>query len=191
MDFLYKRHPKGTYEYVAYKKKIDAIVMIILFALALGLFVIGLIATGSKKNLLTIVAVLGLLPACKQVVALIMSLRVKSCMNSVKEMIDEHIGKLYGVYSPYFTAYDKNYAFDHLVITNNSVLLLNTGKSIDEKAYIAHINDLLRKEGLKDILIKVFYDADKYCNRLDELNNMTDALEVNGAVAKLIYNVTL
>lgn len=192
MDFLYRKHPKGSYEHAKYKRTIDIIITIFLFLLSLGLFVIGYVATGSKKNLLTIVAVLGLLPACKMVVDVIMCFRVKPVEESVREGIDASIGKLYGLYHMYFTSYDKNFPIDHLVITSNSVIGLCSNPKFDEKMFITHLKDYMRKDGIKDITIKIFDDYNKYLNRLSEINNLDDeTTTVNIGVRNLILNITI
>ena len=191
MDFLYRKHPKGSYEHAKYKRTVDIIITIFLFLLSLGLFVIGYVATGSKKNLLTIVAVLGLLPACKMVVDVIMCFRVKPVEESVREGIDASIGKLYGLYHMYFTSYDKNFPIDHLVITSNSVIGLCSHPKFDEKLFITHLKDYMRKDGIKDITIKIFDDYNKYLNRLSEINNLDDeTTTVNIGVRNLILNIT-
>ena len=192
MDFLYRKHPKGSYEHAKYKRTVDIIITIFLFLLSLGLFVIGYVATGSKKNLLTIVAVLGLLPACKMVVDVIMCFRVKPVEESVREGIDASIGKLYGLYHMYFTSYDKNFPIDHLVITSNSVIGLCSDPKFDEKMFITHLKDYMRKDGIKDITIKIFDDYNKYLNRLSEINNLDDeTTTVNIGVRNLILNITI
>ena len=191
MDFLYRKHPKGSYEHAKYKRTVDIIITIFLFLLSLGLFVIGYVTTGSKKNLLTIVAVLGLLPACKMVVDVIMCFRVKPVEESVREGIDASIGKLYGLYHMYFTSYDKNFPIDHLVITSNSVIGLCSNPKFDEKMFITHLKDHMRKDGIKDITIKIFDDYNKYLNRLSEINNLDDeTTTVNIGVRNLILNIT-
>ena len=191
MDFLYRKHPKGSYEHAKYKRTVDIIITIFLFLLSLGLFVIGYVATGSKKNLLTIVAVLGLLPACKMVVDVIMCFRVKPVEESVREGIDASRGKLYGLYHMYFTSYDKNFPIDHLVITSNSVIGLCSNPKFDEKLFITHLKDYMRKDGIKDITIKIFDDYNKYLNRLSEINNLDDeTTTVNIGVRNLILNIT-
>lgn len=191
MGWIYRKYTKEEFEFASYRKKIDILVMLFLFALALGLFITGLVATGTKKNLLTVVAVLGLLPACKQLVAVIMSLRVKVCDIDTRRDIDEHIGMLYGVYNPYFTSYDKNFPFAHLVITKNSIIALDADNKVNPAQFNEHIQDLLRKEGIKDVLIKVFDNKDKYIKRLDELNAIEGGPGVSEAIAKLVYDVTL
>ncbi len=201
MDFLYKKHPKGTYEHIGYRRKVDILVTVFLFALALGLYVIGRVTTGSNRNLLTIVAVLGLLPACKMVVDVIMCFRVKQCASTDRVDIDAAVGDLYGQYNMMFTSYDKNYMIDHLVVTSNSVIGYSSSPKYDDKAFQAHLQDLMRKEGIKDALIKIFTNKDKYINRLNELNELVkDKNEVDESgdhkcmasplIASLIHNVT-
>lgn len=191
MDFLYKKHPKGTYEHADYKKKVDTLVMILLFAMALGLYVIGRVTAGSNRNILTIVAVLGLLPACKMVVDVIMSLRVKACEPALKEKIDGTVGSLDGLYNMYFTSYNRNYLLAHLVIAGNSVIGLSSDNDFDENGFKEHLTDLLLKEGLKDVLIKVFTDEGKYLGRLGELNESKPSSPKDADIHRLIHGVTL
>ena len=201
MDFLYKKQPKGTFEHIGYRRKVDILVTIVLFAMALGLYVIGRITTGSNRNLLTIVAVLGLLPACKMVVDVVMCFRVKPCKETDRVNIDAAVGDLYGQYNMLFTSYDKNFMIDHLVITSNSIIGYSSSDKFDDKAFQAHLSDLLRKEGIKDTLIKVFTSPDKYTNRLKELNELIkdktainesgdSVCMANSAIANLLHNVS-
>lgn len=190
MDFLYKKHPKGTYEYAGYKKLVDIGITLVLFALALGLYIIGRVTTGSNRNLLTIVAVLGLLPACKMVVDVIMCFRIKKCSEEQKNRIDASVGALCGLYNMYFTSYEKNYAVDHMVISGNSIIGYASSEKFNEKSFTTHLNDLLRKEGIKDVMIKIFSDSDKYIKRLNELNELENN-EPNLHILTLINNVTI
>ena len=189
MDFLYKKHPKGTYEHIVFKRKVDIVVMIVMFALALGLYVIGRVSTGTNKNIMTIIAVLGLLPACKMVVDVIMCFRVKVCDSNIKNRIEGTETGKNGFYNMYFTSYDKNFAIDHMVITSNSIIGLSTDAKYDDKAFQTHISDLIRKEGLKDVFVKIFTDTDKYINRLSELDKSEDK-RISEAICSLVMNVT-
>ncbi len=189
---MYGKYPKGSYEYADYKKRMDFLYMIILFALPIGLFVIGYITVGSKRNVLTILAVLGLLPACKMVVSLIMSLRVKVCDEAVRKAIEEHVGDLNGFYHLYFTSYDKNFPFVHCVATNNSFICYCNDEKVNEKAFQDHLKDLLKKEGINDVTtIKIFYDFDKYLKRLDELNESQSDNLPGMTFIKLLNDVSL
>ena len=49
----------------------------------------------------------------------------------------------------------------------------------------------MRKDGIKDITIKIFDDYNKYLNRLSEINNLDDeTTTVNIGVRNLILNIT-
>ena len=70
---------KGQYGYIKKQRNRVIIWTVILFVIAFSLFIAGYVMTKTKKNLLTIVAVLGLLPASKSLVNAIMFWRAKGC----------------------------------------------------------------------------------------------------------------
>ena len=73
------RAKKGEDTYLSQRKKQEILKTIIMFGISAAVFLMGCLSTGSKNNLLTIVAVLGCLPASKSAVSMIMNLRVKGC----------------------------------------------------------------------------------------------------------------
>ena len=73
------RAVKGNFGYLRAKRLTVLIRTVIFFAISLALFAAGYITTGKKENLLTIVAVLGCLPACKSMVNTIMLFRASGC----------------------------------------------------------------------------------------------------------------
>ena len=52
--------PKGAFGYLNNRKKYTALRTVLFFSISAALYISGIIRTGSNKNLLTIVAVLGL-----------------------------------------------------------------------------------------------------------------------------------
>ena len=66
---------KGTSGYLRTQKNYEILRTVLYFAISLSLFIAGWVTTGSRENLLTIVAVLGCLPACKSLVEMFMFLR--------------------------------------------------------------------------------------------------------------------
>lgn len=70
---------KGTRGYLRTQKNYEIIRTVLYFAISIALFIAGWVSTGSRENLLTIVAVLGCLPACKSLVEMFMYLRYKGC----------------------------------------------------------------------------------------------------------------
>ena len=65
--------PKGTYGYLEKKRKTELIRTILLFAIAFGIYLAGYFSTGTQQNLFTIIAVLGMLPACQRAVICFLS----------------------------------------------------------------------------------------------------------------------
>ena len=59
---------RGTCGYLRTQKIYEILRTVLYFAISLSLFIAGWVSTGSRENLLTIVAVLGCLPACKSLV---------------------------------------------------------------------------------------------------------------------------
>ena len=59
-----------------------------MFAISLAIFIMGYISTKTNANYLTVVAVLGCLPASKCAVSLIMFLKAKECSSEDKDMIE-------------------------------------------------------------------------------------------------------
>ena len=80
-------HVKGTKDYINTQKKFELIRTFIFFFIPLSLFVAGYITTKTKVNLLTIVAVVGVLPACKSLVGAIMFMKHRSLSKENAEKI--------------------------------------------------------------------------------------------------------
>ena len=62
---------KGTPGYLRDKLKIEILRTVIYFAIVAAVFLLGYSQTHSNKNLLTVAAVVGCLPACKALVGVI------------------------------------------------------------------------------------------------------------------------
>ena len=75
-----KNQNKGQKGYLAWNKKMSICKTLVLFAISFAVYAMGIWSTGSNQNLLTIVAVLGCLPACRSAANLIALLR---CPNRI------------------------------------------------------------------------------------------------------------
>ena len=87
-----KKVLKGSFGYLDYKKKMSAIMTMGMFALSLVIFIMGYITTKTNANYLTVVAVLGCLPASKCAVSMIMFLKAKGCSKEDSNEIEKVIG---------------------------------------------------------------------------------------------------
>ena len=188
-----KKAIKGTYGYLQQKRNLVLIRTIIYFAIALALFFAGVITTGTRKNLRTVVAVLGLLPASKSFVNLVMYMRAKGCSLSAKEAITKAEGSLIGMYDMYFTSYKENFALSHMVVEGKNICGYTESSSCNCKDCEEHLETMLKQGGYKDLTIKIFTDLNKYCERLKQLNRLEHEKtpEKDDEVRIVLYDISL
>lgn len=160
---------KGTKNYINTQKKYVIVRTVLLFALSIALYIIGYVTTKSNKNLLTIVAVVGCLPASKSAVEMIMFLRFKSSPKELMETIDVHIGTLPCVYDMVFTTYDKNFYVDHIAVKGNTVCGFSSSAKTDAELCEKHLMSTLKLDGHKNVSVKIFKDLKKYTERLEQM----------------------
>jgi len=187
-----KKTAKGEYGYLAFQKKWTIIRTVIYFALSISIFVIGIITTGDRKNLLTIVAVLGCLPASKSLVNAIMFARASGCSVSLKEKIDELNGDFFELYDLYMTSYKQNFPISHLVIAEKTIVCMCENGKIDVNAAQNHIEDHLKQDGHKNLTVKVYSDTDKYLTRLEQLKELeTTPLPKQDEILEMFISISL
>ena len=169
-----KKINKGEYGYINNQKIITIIRTVILFALALGLYFAGIINTGSNKNLLTVVAILGLLPASKSCVNMIMFLRFKSLDKEFYSEIVSVANSLcsddfLALYENVLTTTEKSYYLPVIYYKNHTIISFCDNKSNDALAIIEnHIKESIKLERI-DVTVKVFKDKDQFIERLKGL----------------------
>lgn len=160
---------KGQYGYMSNQRKKVIIRTIGMFAIVLALFAMGIWSTGSKKNLLTVVAVLGCLPASKSFVNMIMFLRAKSCSPEAKERIEKSCKSLSSLFDMLFTSYEKNYQISHMVVKGQVVCGYTEDAKCACDACEKHLETMLKQGGCKGATVKIYNDLEKYCEGIDNL----------------------
>ncbi len=183
------RTKKGDYGYIRNGKKKAALYTIFCFAISLALFMIGWYTTGTKKNLLTVVAVLGCLPASKSLVNMIMFFKAKACPVELYKKIEPHIGHLTCLFDLQMTAYERTYQIDSLVIEKKNICGVTSDPKCKPELAEKHIMSLLEQNAFKDYTVKIFTDESKYIARLDQLQ--TDEPHANPDVIQLMKDISL
>jgi len=194
-----KRVHKGEFGYISYQRKWTILRTVIYFAICMSIFAAGYITTGSRKNLLTIVAVLGCLPACKSAVNVVMFFRAKGCTDTLHEAIEATTNittaagsKLAGLYDLYMTTYKTNYAISHLAIAEKTIVGIVENKDINVNAIETHIQDHLKQDGHKDMTVKIFTDVSKYTDRLNQLARLElEPLKVQDSILEMLLSISL
>lgn len=203
---------KGTRNYLNTQKKYELLRTILYFAIPISLFIAGIVQTeagvsgdlhglalfraglanpDSRVNLLSIVAVLGLLPASKSLVSAIMFLRFHSLDSDAAEQAEAAAGNLQTLYDCVFTSYKKNFVVGHLAVRGNTVCGYSESSDFEENDFYKHISDILKLDGHKEVTVKVFTDLNKYTERLAQMGSLEESKERTAAVIATLKSVIL
>lgn len=188
-----KKAVKGNYGYISTKRKLVILRTILFFAISLALFAAGILTTHTRKNLLTVVAVLGCLPSCKSLVNMIIFIRASGCSSRAREMIKPAEGHLIGMYDMYFTSYQKNFALSHMVVEDHIILGFTEDLKCDLSGCREHLDTMLKQAGFKDMTITITNDLEKYCEQLTKLNekNQDYNAERDDEIRIALYDISL
>lgn len=202
---MYAMRKKCDFNYFKDQSKSELIKTLINFGVSIAILVLGMVITkirnpeitlmASKNNLLTVAAVLGLLPAGRFLVSYIMFLKAKkhSCPKELHEKITNIVSeKLIVRYDLYMTTYDNNFSLYSLTVAEDCIIGVTDDKSFKANEYNTHIKSMLAKNGLKIGTIKIFDNDDKYLSRLNQIiNNGYEQTEKDMEVIRLMENLSL
>jgi hypothetical protein len=183
---------KGQPGYISTQKMYEIIRTLLYFGISLSLFFIDYFTTKTKTNLLTIVAVLGCLPASKSAVSMILFLRQKGLPNETVEEIAPHVRDLIQAYDMIFTSYRINFNIAHLTIHENCIYAYTQNPKFQEKEFQKHLESILNAEQIKIGTLKVFTDLPKYLMRLDNLkDHQENEHKKDERILEILKNVSL
>lgn len=160
---------KGNYGYLKSQRKIETVKSVALFALSAMIFVLGYLTTHTKANLLTIVAVVSVLPAAKQLTTTVLFYKYRSGSREMYEKIKKNATEVTSVYDVVITAYDKIGELLHVAILGKTIIGYSEKEPIDERYFANYIKEVLEKNGYKGISVKIFRNGESYLERLQEM----------------------
>ena len=176
-----KKCEKGTPGYLEYKKKVEIIRTVVYFLLVAAVYLLGYSQTHTNKNLLTVVAVVGCLPACKALVGVITRLPYPSIDPKRAEEVRALSPHMTSVFDLVVTSRDKIMPIDALVISGNKVFGHLTGKKADPQYTEKHIRSILLENHFKDVSVKMYPDYKKFLSRIEGLENIAAVEKENTA----------
>ena len=183
---------KGNFGYIRNHKAVTALRTLLFFAVSIGLYVMGYVTTGSNRNLLTIVAVLGCLPACKSMVNFILFLRAEGCSEELHSKVNEYDEELTVFYDMYFTSYQKNFSVSHMVLKGSVLCGITENPKCDCKAAEEHLEQMIKQEGIKNMTVKIFSQNDKYIDRLSQLTELNaDEHKNREDIINMLYSISI
>ncbi len=164
-----KRVKKGAAGYIRYEKKRRFLITAAMFALPLGLYMIGLTVTKSRLNWLTLIAILGCLPACKSLVGLIMILMQKPVPEELLAQTQKAAGDLVSANELVFTAYEHNTPVDALIVCGDQVVCYTPDQKTDAAYIEKHISRILTVNGFPSAQVKMFKELKPYLQRVGHI----------------------
>lgn len=169
MKFL--KADKGTYGYINKKRIIEIIKTIVMFACAIGLYLIGYLTLKTNKSFWTIFSVLSVLPAAKSAVSMIMFCRFSSISQNEYNLIEDATGIATSKYEYVFTTSENSFFVKAVSILDNTIIALyKPGKKDLSKVLKEHIVTSMERDGIKGYSVKIYKDINEYETRLREMN---------------------
>ncbi|MCR5509061.1 MAG: hypothetical protein K6F34_10270 [Lachnospiraceae bacterium] len=153
------------------------VLTLLMYICSIGIFILGVKLTGTRRNLLTVAAILGILPASKSLVNMIMLLRFKSVSDDLFRSHCDAAGSIPVIYELPFTTYEKTFFVEAVSCVGSTLsvcYITQTGKKSPgysgQKKLKEHLEGVLKNDGFSDFTIKIFENRDDYFNRLSEIN---------------------
>lgn len=181
---------KGEWGYLEQEKKRSIMYAALLFAFALGIFLIGYWIAGKKENIASVFAVLVLLPASKAVVSVIMFLKTPKYDEQVYKNVVACAGNVPVLHALYLTSYQKNFPLNCVAVKGNNLMCYTEFSTCDVKACEEHMDALLKQNRNKNVNVKVFTDYKKFEERLGQLQTQ-DAVAQDEEVLSLMKSISL
>ena len=180
-----KKKEKGQPGYIKWRKEKYLIGTIAEFAVVIALVVLGYVQTKTKLNLLTVVAVVGGLPAPHQ-----------SIEKDIYQEIEAKASLLKRVYDLVITSPEKVMPVDAIVISGHTVIGYASNTKTDEVTCARYLKDMLNANHHEKMTVKIFHDYKAFLSRVEGMNNIVEVGHTeNGredrAVRKLILSTCM
>ena len=187
---------KGEPGYITRHKRAVIIKTILEFAIVIALLLLGWFQTKTRLNVLTIVAVLGCLPASKALVEVIMILPHKTVSPILVEKTKTISSSLTMAYDMVMTSEKYIMAIDCVAISNNTICGYSSSQKTDVSFAQSHIKQYLYANQFTDVSVKVFNDEMSFLRRIEEMNKVAmdreeDCSQKEDGIRRVILNISL
>ena len=195
-DEKMKKIQKGKPGYLNYKRKVEIIRTIIYFAIVLAIFVLGYWQTHTRLNLLTVVAILGCLPASKALVGVIARFPYQSIELSQAKEIAGKAKHLTVCYDLVITSKEHIMPTDCIVISGHNIFGYTHYDKVDVDELGKHIKTILAQNQYTGLTVKVLNQYSAFLARVEGLDNIA-AVEKEDSKAKereirnIILNISM
>jgi len=187
---------RGKPGYINSLKKKYLIISLVEFAVVAAIFALGFFQTGSRLNLFTVVAILGCLPACKNLVEFIVVVPHKGIEIAKYEELEEKAPLVMKVYDLVVAGQAKLMQLDVVAISGSTVCGYASSDKTDEAKLSEYLKKLIASNGYDKITVKIFHDYKAFLARAEGMNSIA-AIEKQSVkkrerkLRSIIYNTSL
>lgn len=187
---------KGDAGYIRTRKRKILLKTILEFGIVAALLILGIIETGSRQNLLTVVAILGCLPASKALVEFIMVLPHRSISEEMAAEIELNASLLTRAYDMVFTSEKIIMPVEAIVISGNTICGYSSCAKVDMNVIAKHLKQYLHVNKFDKVSVKIFDNYTAFATRAEGMNNIA-AIEKNDTqsheekIRHILLNISL
>lgn len=187
---------KGNPGYIQKRKRTVIIKTILQFGIVIALLLLGIMETKSRLNLLTLVAVLGCLPASKSLVEVIMIFPHRTIAVDTANEIQEKTSYLTAAYDLVLTSEKHIMPIDCVVISDNTICGYTSNEKTDIIFAAKHIKQILYANQFTNVSVKIFDSFTAFITRVEGMNNIAaveknDTKKKEESIRQVILNISL
>lgn len=165
---------KGEAGYIQARKKQLIVKAVLEFGIVLALLALGIWQTHTRLNFLTVVAVLGCLPAAKALVEVITIIPYHSIEPETAKAIKETVKDLTVAFDFVFTSKEKFMPVDSMLLLDNTICGYSSSKKIDPVYTAKHLRQLLEQNQYTKVSVKIFTDYSAFLARAEGMQRMAE-----------------
>jgi len=187
---------KGSFGYLKKQAIKQGLFALGLLAVCATIFLIGFFWLTQHNTILTVVAVLGLLPVAKFIVSMILFMKAErfSCAPHLYEEVMKIAGDrkddLLAGFDFYLTSYDKNFPLSVACVAKDCLIAYTPWEKCDCNKCKEHFEEYMKKNGISGISVKVFTDEKKFLERFKQVRD-DETTENEKAMYRLLLNLSL
>lgn len=158
---------KGMPGYIRDQKKKRILITILLFGISIAVFLTGYLTTHTRNNLLTIVAILGCLPAARSAVGMIMLLPYRSFEEEKVREVEAAAAGILSAYDMVLTSSEKVMPVDVLLISRHLICGYVSRTKVPPVEVEAYLARILKENRYDKVTVKIFTDYDSFLKRAE------------------------
>jgi hypothetical protein len=170
---------KGARGYLAHKKKVFGLATGLCLLVVAALFVTGLVVTGTRNNILTVVAVVGILPTGKFLVDFLMVVPYRQVGDDLFNALEGDCGSLLRRYECVFTTREQSFYVPALVVSDGLVLLL-THKEYPKAGNLSETMEAYARAAGCHVRVEVMSDEKQFLKKAARMDGSHGAAKDGG-----------